>query len=223
MVVLRPDEELRELESLSLTIKSMFCKREKVPVSNVNQLLASPNTPLTPHTPCQPPMTHWQPEHPVAPLHFLGVPNALYTPCWCPDTTYTTATPQFPLKPYSPWYPKPLHPLPPQHPYSPWLSPDTTYSTATPMPPETPTPLDTHEPFTPLTISGHPASPWCYWSPNTLYIPCWPPDITYTTATPNAPWNPKPHGTLETQCPWGPCTPLHPCWPHATPYPRTGI
>ena len=37
MVVLRPDEELRELESLSLTIKSMFCEREKVPVSNVNQ------------------------------------------------------------------------------------------------------------------------------------------------------------------------------------------
>ena len=35
MVVLRPDEELRELESLSLTIKSMFCKREKVPVSNL--------------------------------------------------------------------------------------------------------------------------------------------------------------------------------------------
>ena len=34
MVVLRPDEELRELESLSLTIKSMFCEREKVPVSN---------------------------------------------------------------------------------------------------------------------------------------------------------------------------------------------
>ena len=32
MVVLRPDEELRELESLSLTIKSMFCEREKVPV-----------------------------------------------------------------------------------------------------------------------------------------------------------------------------------------------
>ena len=37
MVVLRPDEELRELESLSLTIKSMFCEREKVPVSNINQ------------------------------------------------------------------------------------------------------------------------------------------------------------------------------------------
>ena len=37
MVVLKPDEELRELGSLSLTIKSMFCKREKVPVSNVNQ------------------------------------------------------------------------------------------------------------------------------------------------------------------------------------------
>ena len=30
LVVLRPDEELRDLESLSLTIKSMFCKREKV-------------------------------------------------------------------------------------------------------------------------------------------------------------------------------------------------
>ena len=26
-----------ELENLSLTIKSMFCKREKVPVSNVDQ------------------------------------------------------------------------------------------------------------------------------------------------------------------------------------------
>ena len=37
MVVLRPDEELRELESLSLTIKSMFCEREKVPVLNSNQ------------------------------------------------------------------------------------------------------------------------------------------------------------------------------------------
>ena len=31
--ILRPDEELRELENLSLTIKSMFCEREKVPVS----------------------------------------------------------------------------------------------------------------------------------------------------------------------------------------------
>ena len=30
----RPDEELRELESLSLTIKSMFCERENVPVIN---------------------------------------------------------------------------------------------------------------------------------------------------------------------------------------------
>ena len=37
LVVLRPDEELRELESLSLTIKSMFCEREKVPVLNINQ------------------------------------------------------------------------------------------------------------------------------------------------------------------------------------------
>ena len=37
MVVLRPDEELRELESLSLTIKSMFYERENVPVLNINQ------------------------------------------------------------------------------------------------------------------------------------------------------------------------------------------
>ena len=33
-LVFRPDEELRELESLSLTIKSMFCERENVPVLN---------------------------------------------------------------------------------------------------------------------------------------------------------------------------------------------
>ena len=32
MVVLRPDEELSELESLSMTIKTMFCKREKVQI-----------------------------------------------------------------------------------------------------------------------------------------------------------------------------------------------
>ena len=37
LVVLRLDEELRELESLSLTIKSMFCERERVPVLNINQ------------------------------------------------------------------------------------------------------------------------------------------------------------------------------------------
>ena len=36
-VVLGPDEELRELESLSLTIKSMFYEREKVPALNINQ------------------------------------------------------------------------------------------------------------------------------------------------------------------------------------------
>ena len=36
-VVLRPYEEVRELESLSLTIKSMFCEREKVPALNINQ------------------------------------------------------------------------------------------------------------------------------------------------------------------------------------------
>ena len=29
--------KLSELESLSLTIKSMFCEREKVPVININQ------------------------------------------------------------------------------------------------------------------------------------------------------------------------------------------
>ena len=34
LVVLRPDEVLRELESLSLTIKSMFFEREDVPVLN---------------------------------------------------------------------------------------------------------------------------------------------------------------------------------------------
>ena len=37
MVVLRPDEELSELESFSMTTKTMFCEREKVPVLNVNQ------------------------------------------------------------------------------------------------------------------------------------------------------------------------------------------
>ena len=37
MVVLRPDEELRELESLSMATKTMFCKREKVQVLNSKQ------------------------------------------------------------------------------------------------------------------------------------------------------------------------------------------
>ena len=35
--VLRPDEELRELESLSLAIKIMFCIREKVLLLDINQ------------------------------------------------------------------------------------------------------------------------------------------------------------------------------------------
>ena len=37
MVVLRPDEELRELESLSLAINTMFCIREKVLLLDINQ------------------------------------------------------------------------------------------------------------------------------------------------------------------------------------------
>ena len=37
MVVLKPDEELRELESLSLAINIMFCIREKVLLLDINQ------------------------------------------------------------------------------------------------------------------------------------------------------------------------------------------
>ena len=37
LVVLRPDEELRELESLSLAINTMFCIREKVLLLDINQ------------------------------------------------------------------------------------------------------------------------------------------------------------------------------------------
>ena len=37
MLVLRPDEELRELESLSLAINIMFCIREKVLLLDINQ------------------------------------------------------------------------------------------------------------------------------------------------------------------------------------------